>query len=1396
MKKIALITSFIALSFYISGQNSIINFSNNLRNDNNVIRSFNDLGLDGIQIEYNFHGANVVNKKVDGKVYSYLNIKDFSKLKEVGKPALPCHNDIIAIPLGADVKIKIIDIEYKEFNNYLIHPALQPATDTKGAKEPDFEIDEDFYKQDVYYPATPVKITEIQKLREISMAIVEIRPIQYNPAQKKIRTISRIKYEIEFSGASKFIEVSNHSEYFKSMLPNYFLNGQSIKKEIKNTVVKNQQSTPNSAKNYIIITHTNYLQAAEDLAQWKRQLGYSVEIFSGTNWTSSSVKTTIHTKYQSWTPKPDFFVIIGDHGDVPGEILTGSYGNFASDLYYTCMNGSNDYVPDMANGRISVTSLTMANTVIQKIINYEKHPVNDTTIYRKALHAAYFQHAGSGYAQRRFAQTAEDVRNYMDTSQNFNIERVYVTGNSVTPLYWNNGNYSAGEPLPSYLKKPTFPWNGNASHINTGINNGVLYVLHRDHGSVNGWGDPAYNKSNINSLNNGIKTPIVFSINCLTGKFLEPECFSECFLRKSDGGAVGVFGHGEVSLSGYNDGLSLGLIDAIWANPGLVPNFTGSGGISNPNLSSHTSIATMGFVRNQALIRMGETWGTHKYTSELFNYFGDPAMKIWTAVPTLVTATNNDTIHCGNDSTFAVSNCTCLDAIATLVVDNELVGMTQLINGNGIINFQPVSGSLGILTISKHNYKPYVDTIVIAGGCPKSRFTIGPSKFCIGDSLTVSNTSSGAITSYLWNFGNGAIPATANTIGPQTIVYSTNGTKTISLTVNGPNGSHTYTQDINIDQYCKYLITGNNNELITKCSGRLYDNGGTGDYSNNTDGSVTINPFGASTVTLYFNSFSFESGYDYLKIYDGPNTSSTLIGSYDGTSLPNGGIINSSGSSITIRQITDQGLTMPGFELDWVCNMPNSAPSANFKVSDSVSCLGIIDFTDQSSNGPSSWAWNFGDGNSSVQQNPTHSYTTSGLYNIKLITTNSFGSDSITKNGIVEIDIPSLPVVQPAGRCSTGTVVIEASIAGTGTICWYDSLSGGTLLDTGSIYITPVLASPSTTTYFVENNFGGTPKSGGKTDNTGSGGYLNSEHYLVFDCYKAVKLKSVKVYASGSKSRMISLRTSTGSIIQSKTVYVPSGQSRVELDFNIPVGVDLRLSAASNSNLYRNTNTSSNVNFPYITPNILSIKHSSASSNPTGYYYYFYDWELIEESCKSLRIPVNVIVSDNLKPSVDFSFINNEPDVNFTNSVAYEDSVLWNFDDGNLSTQENPTHVYSANGTYNVKLIAYNDCGIDSITKQVTIISASINNLSNFDELKVYPNPAHNKVNIEFNSTENQDLKISLIDMLGQILWKDELTNFEGKYSQQINLNKFAKGVYYIKISSKSGATVRKLIYY
>ena len=203
-------------------------------------------------------------------------------------------------------------------------------------------------------------------------------------------------------------------------------------------------------------------------------------------------------------------------------------------------------------------------------------------------------------------------------------------------MFWNNNYYSFGEPIPDELKKPFFAWSGNATQISAAINNGAFYILHRDHGGIGGWGTPSYSINNINSLNNGSKLPVVFSMNCQTGKFNHNEdCFCEAFLKKENGGCVAIFGASELSYSGYNDALTDGLFDAIWPSNNLRPTFPGVNGSGG---ATPTPTFELGQILNQGKLRMAETYGTKnssysRYTKEIFHCFGDPSLKIYTAVP-------------------------------------------------------------------------------------------------------------------------------------------------------------------------------------------------------------------------------------------------------------------------------------------------------------------------------------------------------------------------------------------------------------------------------------------------------------------------------------------------------------------------------------------------------------------------------------------------------------------------------------------------------------------------------------------------------------------------------------------------------------------------------------------
>lgn len=65
-----------------------------------------------------------------------------------------------------------------------------------------------------------------------------------------------------------------------------------------------------------------------------------------------------------------------------------------------------------------------------------------------------------------------------------------------------------------------------------------------------------------------------------------------------------------------------------------------------------------------------------------------------------------------------------------------------------------------------------------------------------------------------------------------------------------------------------------------------------------------------------------------------------------------------------------------------------------------------VQFTDLSTNTPTSWAWDFGDGDTDTVQNPSHVYTTAGTYTVELTATNASGSDAEVKIDYIDVSSP------------------------------------------------------------------------------------------------------------------------------------------------------------------------------------------------------------------------------------------------------------------------------------------------------------------------------------------------------------------------------------------------------
>jgi len=99
-------------------------------------------------------------------------------------------------------------------------------------------------------------------------------------------------------------------------------------------------------------------------------------------------------------------------------------------------------------------------------------------------------------------------------------------------------------------------------------------------------------------------------------------------------------------------------------------------------------------------------------------------------------------------------------------------------------------------------------------------------------------------------------------------------------------------------------------------------------------------------------------------------------------------------------------------------------PEANFSASPFDGNIPLtVSFTDLSKNTPTDWMWDFGDGATSTDQNPVHTYTLAGTYDVRLKVSNHFGNDAFfRKNYInasspapVPVPVPVIPVKAHAG---------------------------------------------------------------------------------------------------------------------------------------------------------------------------------------------------------------------------------------------------------------------------------------------------------------------------------------------------------------------------------------------
>ncbi|MEA3445224.1 MAG: C25 family peptidase C-terminal domain-containing protein, partial [Bacteroidota bacterium] len=230
-------------------------------------------------------------------------------------------------------------------------------------------------------------------------------------------------------------------------------------------------------------------------------------------------------------------------------------------------------------------------------------------------------------------------------------------------------------------------------------------ILYTGHGSTTSFATSGFSSTNVNLLTNTGMLPFIWSVACVNGNFTGSTCFGEAWLRAEHldepAGAIATL---------------MSTINQSW-NPPMC----GQDEMVDVLVESYPSNIrrTFGGLSMAGCMKMNDEYGAGGNSmTDTWNCFGDPSLKVRTALPTAMVVTHASTVNLGATS-FTV-NCNVTDALVALTIGNQILGTGTISGGNTTITF-PALTSTGMMTVTvtAYNKIPYwADVSIIAATGP------------------------------------------------------------------------------------------------------------------------------------------------------------------------------------------------------------------------------------------------------------------------------------------------------------------------------------------------------------------------------------------------------------------------------------------------------------------------------------------------------------------------------------------------------------------------------------------------------------------------------------------------------------------------------------------------------
>jgi PKD repeat protein len=459
------------------------------------------------------------------------------------------------------------------------------------------------------------------------------------------------------------------------------------------------------------------------------------------------------------------------------------------------------------------------------------------------------------------------------------------------------------------------------------------------------------------------------------------------------------------------------------------------------------------------------------------------------------------------------------------------------------------------------------------------------------------------------------------------------------------------------------------------------------------------------------------------------------------------------------------------------------------------------DFTQSTAN-IDTFRWEFGDGTYSTEINPSHTYAEDGDYTVKFIYSNLCDTLNDTKT----VTIANPPVANFTFSATEGCkplTVQFTNMSSSNTDSYLWTFDGGN--PATSTEENPVVTYENKGTYNVvlevTNEVGGNTKTEVNLIHVIGPpvpAFTVTSEELSYDFTYTGETATIVKWNFGDGASAIGQNVNH--------VYLQEGQYTLQLIAENNCGKDtleqvidiaLRPTAAFEFNKaegcaplqveYTNMSSSSANSFLWHFEG--GNPEYSVDKNPAVVYVMSGDFDVsliaYGENGNDTLVQEDLISVD-AGPVVDYSYDIDGAKVSFT-ELASDDasSFYWDFGDGNISEEVNPIHTYAATGNYKVTLYANNDCGQQSISKNIYVVVSAVSELP-FTEVKLYPNPNNGEFMIDLKVEEQGEYDIKVFNTVGKLFDVKKKYLKSGENKLRYNFDRLNKGLYIIKISMDS----------